>query len=92
MPPSLLHVSDEETREKVLAAWSNDREKKKIRKIEREEHRRLGLLGSDPDQVESSLADRYRTNMKLKDLIREVEAFCLSPDQTYVCRWALRTC
>jgi hypothetical protein len=88
-PPALLHVSDDETRNKVLAAWSNDREKKKARKLEREELRRRGLLDADPDQAESSLADRYQSNLKLKDLIREVEAFCMGPDQTYVYCWAL---
>jgi hypothetical protein len=85
MPPSLLHVSDEETRDKIQSAWSNDREKKKVRKMEREEHRRLGLLGADPGQHETSLVDMYQSNLMLKDLMQDVKTFCSGPDQTYVC-------
>jgi hypothetical protein len=84
-PPALLHVSDGELREQVLSAWNNDREKKKARKSQREEDRRLGVLGEWGDEPpETSLVDTYPTKLTINDLVREVEAFCLGSEKTYV--------
>ena len=100
MPPSLLHVSDDETREKILSAWQNDREKKKERKLQREERRRQGLLGwsaeqieftpSHDGQIESTPSDgirhvgKYAQGLKHKDLVRELDIFCKGPDEMQV--------
>jgi hypothetical protein len=78
-------MSDDELQEKALSVWNNDREKKKARKLQHEEDRRLGVLGDWGDvPPETSLVDKYPRSLTMSDLIREVDAFCLGSEKTYV--------
>jgi hypothetical protein len=75
-------VSDDELNEKIRASWNKDRVAKASRKKEREALRRQGLLQVKKEDMLDELFD-VRANypiggMKLEDLKRELENFCLS--------------
>ena len=69
--------SDDEFGQHFEPAWHNDRQKKKARKLRREELRSQGLLGRGvfyPD-----LKQKYSNEMGLDDLKTELRLFLLSP-------------
>lgn len=68
-------VSDDELRESVEATWENDRSKKKERKLEREELRAQGLLGS------KSVTNKYGEGMTIWQIGKEFESFLGSEEE-----------
>jgi hypothetical protein len=68
-------VSDDELRETIEAAWENDRSKKKERKVEREELRVQGLLGS------KSVPSKYGEGMTIWDIGKVFESFLGSEEE-----------
>jgi hypothetical protein len=81
-------VSDEELQQKLNNAWDNDRSKKRIRKVQREELRRQGLLGrrntQDSDEDSSDMDDeddlqtKYPRGLTKDELFEELEEMCKS--------------
>lgn len=79
-PPN-FNVSDSELELALKTAWQKDRERKKQRKLEREDLRAQGLLGkhANPDD----LRVKYLTGMTLDNIKTELVAFLLSADERY---------
>jgi hypothetical protein len=81
-------VSDDELQQKLNKAWDNDRSKKRVRKVQREELRRQGLLGrrntldSDEDSSdmddEDDLQKKYPRGLTKDELFEELENMCKS--------------
>ncbi|KAK3496526.1 hypothetical protein B0T13DRAFT_399934 [Neurospora crassa] len=78
-PPN-FNVSDSGIELVLKTAWQKDRERKKQRKLEREELRAQGLLGkrANPDD----LRVRYLTGMTLDDIKTELVAFLLTTEES----------
>ncbi|KAK3950202.1 hypothetical protein QBC32DRAFT_347161 [Pseudoneurospora amorphoporcata] len=78
-PPN-FNVSDSEVELVLKTAWQKDRERKKQRKLEREELRAQGLLGkhANPDD----LCVKYLTGMTLDDIKTELVAFLLTTEES----------
>ncbi|KAK3348039.1 hypothetical protein B0H65DRAFT_423151 [Neurospora tetraspora] len=78
-PPN-FNVSDSEIELVLKTAWQKDRERKKQRKLEREELRAQGLLGkhANPDD----LRVKYLTGMTLDDIKTELVAFLLTTEES----------
>ena len=68
-------VSDDELRGSIENAWENDRSKKREKKLEREELRAQGLLGS------KSAVNKYGEGMTIWEIGKEFEMFLDSDDQ-----------
>jgi hypothetical protein len=73
-PPN-FNVSDSKIEAALQAAWQRDRERKKIRKLEREALRAGGLLGKNMDS--NDLRVKYPSGMKLDDIKAELTSFLL---------------
>ena len=73
-PPN-FNVSDSEIEAALRTSWSRDRERKKIRKLERESLRAEGLLGKNVDP--EALRVKYLEGMKLDDVKSEITSFLL---------------
>lgn len=69
--------SDDEFGQHFEQAWHNDRQKKKARKLRREELRSQGLLGRGATYPD--LKQKYSDEMGLDDLKTELRLFLLSP-------------
>ena len=82
-PPN-FNVSDSEMELVLKTAWQKDRERKKQRKLEREELRAQGLLGKNvnPDD----LRVKYLTGMTLDNIKTELVAFLLTTEERYAVR------
>lgn len=78
LPPELEGVSDDELREEMVSAWDNDREKKRLKKAEREELRMQGLLGSAGRKGKADLGMKYQEGMTMLQVKAEVRAFVTS--------------
>ncbi|KAK0610426.1 hypothetical protein B0T17DRAFT_593578 [Bombardia bombarda] len=74
LPPN-FNVSDSELETALKTTWHRDRERKKNRKMEREQLRADGLLGRNvnPDD----LCVKYREGMQLEDVKAELVTFLL---------------
>lgn len=73
-PPN-FNVSDSETERALKTAWSHDRERKKIRKMEREALRAQGLLGKNSASSPDDLRVKYPMGFKLEDFKTELALF-----------------
>ncbi|KAK3391550.1 hypothetical protein B0T20DRAFT_82020 [Sordaria brevicollis] len=75
-----FNVSDSEIELVLKTAWQKDRERKKQRKLAREDLRAQGLLGkyANPDD----LRVKYLTGMTLDDIKTELVAFLLTADES----------
>ncbi|KIW00944.1 uncharacterized protein PV09_07683 [Verruconis gallopava] len=67
--PNFPFVVSDELRQDIEHAWENDRSKKKMRRKEREEMRRQGLLGN------SGVASKYGEGMTIWQIGKEFESF-----------------
>ncbi|KAK3346220.1 hypothetical protein B0T25DRAFT_272352 [Lasiosphaeria hispida] len=78
--PPAFNVSDSEIETALKTAWERDRERKKNRKMEREELRAQGLLGKkvNPDD----LRVKYQSGMSLDEIKHELVVFLLGPAET----------
>ncbi|KAF2176324.1 hypothetical protein K469DRAFT_700035 [Zopfia rhizophila CBS 207.26] len=77
-PPQEL--SDSDLNEKLQAAWEADRSKKRIKKAEREDLRRQGLLGRKDKGPKLSV--KYKDGFTMADVVEEIREFMASPMQT----------
>lgn len=73
--------SDSELEAQLQWAWETDRQKKKSRKMEREELRSQGLLGRNSDDAD--LKVKYAKGMHIEELITEIRIFLLSSKTRY---------
>ncbi len=74
-----LELSHSELENSLQTAWDNDRSKKKIRKLEREELRAQGLLGK---KGKVDMKARYKEGLLWEDVKEEIGIFLISSSQT----------
>jgi hypothetical protein len=75
-------LSDSEFEIELQEAWQNDRTKKRLRKMEREELRAQGLLGrkaGNPD-----LKVKYPKEMNMEEFMTELRSFLMSAKNRFV--------
>ncbi|KAH8891688.1 hypothetical protein GQ53DRAFT_746694 [Thozetella sp. PMI_491] len=75
----VFDVSDSELEARLQAAWITDRERKKSRRMEREELRARGLLGKNVGA--DDLQTKYPTGMTLEKIKEELKVFMLGTDE-----------
>lgn len=75
MPPELELLSDEELKATVDDAWRKDRMKKAQKKLEREQLRREGLLGSAGRKGKADLNAKYPLGMTMVEVHQELRIF-----------------
>ncbi|GAB1211088.1 hypothetical protein ATERTT37_000200 [Aspergillus terreus] len=74
--PLDMVLSDSDLEMELERAWKNDREKKRIKKQQREQLRAQGLLGRKSDDPD--MKSKYALNMGFDDLKVEIRTFMLS--------------
>jgi hypothetical protein len=79
-PAELEMLSDEDLKEEMQGAWEKDRAKKRQKKLEREELRRDGLLGSAGRKGKSDLKAKYPWGMDLRSIHDELRDFLQTED------------
>lgn len=77
MPPEL---DDSDLNDQIQASWEADRVKKRLKKAEREELRKLGLLGRKGKAPDLSV--RYKDGVNAEDILDEIRDFMSSDMQT----------
>ena len=77
MPPEL---EDVDLNEQLRKSWAADRAKKRVKKAEREELRRQGLLGRKGKSVNVQV--KYKGGFGMDDILEEVREFLLDDRQT----------
>lgn len=80
VPPELDAISDDELRETLSEQWNKDRSKKAQKKLEREELRREGLLGSSGKKGRAHLGTKYPLGMSMRDVHDELREFLQDED------------
>jgi hypothetical protein len=76
MPPELEALSDDELKNEMLGHWSTDREKKRLKKAEREELRMAGLLGAGvAKKGKADLSMKYQQGMTTVQIHEELRVF-----------------
>jgi len=76
MPPELEALSDDELKNEMLGHWSTDREKKRLKKAEREELRMAGLLGAGvAKKGKADLSMKYQQGMTTVQIHEELRIF-----------------
>ncbi|KAK4229293.1 hypothetical protein QBC38DRAFT_473083 [Podospora fimiseda] len=76
MPPDFEMVtSDPDILAKLKTAWSRDRQRKKDKKLEREQLRAQGLLGKNSASSPDDLRVKYPLGLKLDDFKTELALF-----------------
>ena len=75
LPPELEALSDDELREDMRDRWDNDRAKKRAKKVEREELRAQGLLGSAGRDGKADLSQKYLEGMTVAQIHEELRIF-----------------
>ncbi|KAJ9296966.1 hypothetical protein DTO271G3_4727 [Paecilomyces variotii] len=71
-----FELSDSETEEQLERAWRNDRERKKIKKQQREDLRSQGLLGRKPGKLD--MKAKYSKGISIDNVRSEIRSFLLS--------------
>lgn len=80
LPPELEELSDDDLKEEMRHQWDKDRAKKRQKKLEREELRAEGLLGSAGRKGKADLNARYPLGMSLKQIHDELRDFLQNED------------
>jgi hypothetical protein len=80
--PPIFGASDSELERAMQKAWLTDRERKKVRKLEREELRQQGLLGKTASP--SDLRGKYPNGLGLDDIKLELQTFLMGSTERYV--------
>lgn len=76
----VFDLSDSELEAGMVAAWENDRIKKKERKQDREELRAQGLLGNKNGKA--NMRDKYKEGMGMPQIKEEIKLFLQSDHTT----------
>jgi hypothetical protein len=83
MPPELDALSDDELKDEMIGHWSNDREKKRLKKAEREELRMAGMLGAGvAKKGKADLSQKYLQGMTVPQIHDELRIFLQDPTKT----------
>lgn len=82
LPPELDALSDDDLKDEMLGHWSNDREKKRLKKAEREELRMQGLLGAAGKKGKADLGQKYQQGMTMPQIHEELRAFLQDAGKT----------
>lgn len=83
VPPELDALSDDDLKNEMLGHWSNDREKKRLKKAEREELRMQGLLGASvAKKGKANLSQKYVQGMTVPQIHDEIRIFLQDVTQT----------
>ncbi|KAF2788744.1 hypothetical protein K505DRAFT_254785 [Melanomma pulvis-pyrius CBS 109.77] len=77
IPPEL---EDSDLNEQLQATWQADRTTKRIRKAEREEMRKQGLLGRNGKAPDLSV--KYQNGVTMPEIVEEIRDFLISDMQT----------
>ncbi|KAF2121719.1 hypothetical protein BDV96DRAFT_482547 [Lophiotrema nucula] len=77
-PPEL---SDEDLNEQLQSTWAADRTKKRLKKAEREELRKQGLLGRKGKAPDLSV--KYQSGFTMDQIVEEIREFMASDTQTF---------
>lgn len=76
MPPELEALSDDDLKNEMLGHWSTDREKKRLKKAEREELRMAGLLGAGvAKKGKADLSMKYKQGITTTQIHAELRIF-----------------
>lgn len=73
-------LDDSDLNEQLQNAWENDRDKKRLKKAEREELRKQGLLGRKGKAP--NLKVKYQDGMMMEDVVEEMREFLVGDMQT----------
>jgi len=76
-----LEIEDTDLNDQIQASWEADRAKKRLKKAEREELRKQGLLGRKGKSPKLSV--KYQHGIIMPDVIEEIREFLISSLQTY---------
>ncbi|KAK5135027.1 hypothetical protein LTR08_005687 [Meristemomyces frigidus] len=79
--PEADELSDDELKEQMLGAWEADREKKRLKKAEREELRSQGLLGAAGRKGKADLSQKYLEGMTMTQVHDELRIFLQNAGQ-----------
>jgi hypothetical protein len=83
LPPELDALSDDELKDEMIGHWSNDREKKRLKKAEREELRMAGMLGTGvAKKGKADLSQKYLQGMTVVQIHAELRIFLQDPTKT----------
>ncbi|KAL6705260.1 squalene synthetase-like protein [Coniothyrium glycines] len=77
MPPEL---EDEDLNDQLQSTWAADRDKKRLKKVEREELRQQGLLGRKGRGA--NLKVKYDGGISMEDIVEEIREFLMGDMQT----------
>lgn len=77
MPPEL---EDADLGEQLQTTWENDRAKKRLKKAEREELRKQGLLGRKGKGADLDV--KYKDGVDMMEVVEEIREFMISDRQT----------
>lgn len=82
LPPELEELSDEDLREEMRSQWDNDRDKKRLKKAEREELRMQGMLGAAGKKGKADLSQKYLQGMTVPQIHEELKIFLMDDGKT----------
>ncbi|KAF7191638.1 Protein SQS1 [Pseudocercospora fuligena] len=75
LPPALEYLADEDLKATLAESWDADRKSKRAKKIERQELRRQGLLGTAGRKGKADLDARYPLGMTMRNVHDEIRDF-----------------
>lgn len=78
-------LEDDELAVRLQQSWETDRQKKKLRKLERQKLREQGELGQKKDRID--MKAKYPHGIKHPQIKAEVKGFMLSPSSRLVCHY-----
>jgi len=79
-----LNQTDPDIAAQLKTSWQRDREKKKLRKIHREERRAQGFLNTKACKTgQPLLVDKYKKGMSMSEVCTEIRSFMLRGNERY---------
>lgn len=79
-PPELEMLSDEDLKENLAEQWQKDKATKRQKKLEREELRAEGMLGSAGRKGKADLIQKYSNGMSIHQVWDELRVFLQDDD------------
>lgn len=81
LPEQLVALSDDDLKASMASAWENDRQKKRLKKAEREELRSQGLLGAAGKKGKADFSQKYQFGMSVMQVHEELRLFMQDDEQ-----------
>lgn len=75
LPAEVAALSDDDLKQELASQWENDRARKRVKKLEREELRQQGLLGSAGRKGKPDLSQKYLEGLNMKQVMDEIRTF-----------------